>query len=76
MKDYERLRNSNSCSRPSTEIECCDNSVVTVSLLNIRSLRKHSKDVKLHSKLFNSDILPFTETQLLANDSDIEITEN
>jgi hypothetical protein len=72
--EYERLRNS--CLIASTEHESCNTSVLTISLLNIRSLRKHSNDIKLHSQLFNSDVLAFTETQLLANDSDTEITEN
>ena len=44
--------------------------------MNIRSLRKHSNDIKLHLQLFNSDVLAFTETQLLPGDSDIEITKN
>ena len=47
-----------------------------MSLLNIRSLRKHSEDIKFHAQLFNSDVLDFTETQLLANNSDVEIKEN
>ena len=47
-----------------------------MSLLNIRSLRKHSNDIKLHLQLLNSDVLAFTETQLLPGDSDIEITKN
>ena len=44
--------------------------------MNIRSLRKHSNDIKLHLQLFHSDVLAFTETQLLANGSDAEITAN
>ena len=72
--EYERLRNSYLIA--STEHESCNTSVLTISLLNIRSLRKHSIDIKLHSQLFNSDVLAFTETQLLTNDLDTEITEN
>ena len=73
-EEYERLRNS--CLSASTEHESCNTSVLTISLLNIRSLRKHSKDIKLHLQLFNSDVLAFTETRLLANDSDTEIAAN
>ena len=62
--------------RASTKHESCNTSVLTLSLLNIRSLRKHSKDFKLHLQLFNSDVLAYTETQLLPNDSDTEITAN
>ena len=47
-----------------------------VSLLNTRSLSKHSEDIKFYAHLFNSDVLVLTETQLLANDSDVEIKEN
>ena len=76
-EEYERLQN-NSIPRltSSTEIKSnCDNTVLTISLLNIRSLRKHIKDVKAHSLLFYSDVLAFTETQLLSTDSDMEITK-
>ena len=50
-----------------------NNSDITLCLLNIRSLRKHSCDIKCDVNLFQSDILALTETQLLPryNDSDI-----
>ena len=51
-------------------------SILTVSLLNIRSVRKHGEDIKFNSQLFNSDVLAPTETQLLPNDSDMESKEN
>ena len=38
------------------------NSVLTLSLLNIRSLRKNSSDIKCDVNLFKSDVLAFTET--------------
>ena len=72
-EEYERLRNSSSCLKPSTRDWYRNESALTVSLLNIRSLRKHSKDIKCHTQLFNSDVLALTETQLLPNDSDINI---
>ncbi len=75
-EEYEQRRNSNCCLSTSSENESWNSSVLTISLLNIRSLRKHSIDIKLHLQLFNSDDLALTETQLLPNDSDIEITEN
>ena len=40
-EEYERLRNYNISLRPSSEIERPDNTVLTLSLLNVRSLRKH-----------------------------------
>ena len=52
------------------------NSALTLSLLNIRSLRKHSSDIKCDKNLFNSDILAFTETQLLPGDNDFDIVQN
>ncbi|CAB3998256.1 ATP-dependent DNA helicase PIF1 [Paramuricea clavata] len=73
-KEYERLRNS--CLRTFTKHKSSNSSFVTISLLNMRSLRKHSNDIKLHLQLFHSDVLAFTETQLLANDSDAEIAAN
>ena len=52
------------------------NSALTLSLLNICSLRKHSSDIKCDKNLFNSDILAFTETQLLPGDNDFDIVQN
>ena len=75
-EEYERLRNDNISLRPSSEIERPDNTVLTLSLLNVRSLRKHCKDVKVHPVLFNSDVLALTETQLFAGESCDEISEN
>lgn len=51
-------------------------SVVTLCLLNIRSLRKHSCDVKSDENLFKSDILVLTDTQLLPGDGDSDIRAN
>ena len=75
-EEYERLRDSSSYFDTLAEEQYSCDPVLTVSLLNIRSLRKHSEDIKFHAQLFNSDVLALTETQLLANDSDMEIKEN
>ena len=45
-------------------------------LLNIRSIRKHSIDIEYDENMLNSDILAFTETQVLPNDADNEIRRN
>ena len=76
-KEYERLRKISSItSSLSSEHELAvSNTGVTVSLLNIRSLRKHSIDIR-YNNMFNSDILAFTETQLIPNDADNEIRRN
>ena len=71
-----RLRDSSSYFNTSTKEQYPYDSVLTVSLLNIRSLRKHSKHIKFHSQLLSSDALALTETQLLANESDMEIRDN
>lgn len=74
-EEYEKLREISSItSSLSSEHELAvSNTGVTISLLNIRSLRKQSIDIKYDENMFNSDILAFTETQLLPNDADNEI---
>ena len=61
-KEYERLNKISplqlqKITEPSTSL--------IITLLNVRSLKKHSIDVKHDSNIFNSDMLCFTETQLL-----------
>ena len=74
-KEYERLRKISSItsSRSSEHELAVSKTGVTVSLLNIRSLRKHSIDIRYDNNMFNSDILAFTETQLIPNDANNEI---
>ena len=50
-----------------------NNSDITLCLLNIRSLTKHSCDTKCDVNLFQSDILAVTETKLLPRDNDSDI---
>ena len=45
----------------------------TISLLNVRSLKKHSIDIKHDANIFDTDILCLTETQLLPDSNDNEI---
>ena len=47
---------------------------LTVTLLNTRSLRKHSDDILNYMALVNNDVLCLTETQLHLNDDTSEIT--
>ena len=75
-EQYEKLRDPSSYFDTLAEEQYSCDPVLTVSLLKIRSLRKHSEDIKFHARLFNSDVLALTETQLLVNDSDMEIKEN
>ena len=78
QKEYERLRNNLSHTEQLTnELSLQENrSVVTISLLNIRSLRKHSIDIKFDSKIFKSDLIAFTETQLVPQSNDHEIRKH
>ena len=69
--EYERLRSISFPAQSNENIQ--DKRVLTLCLLNIRSLKKHSIDIKHDSNVFNSDIIALTETQLSpqSNDSDI-----
>ena len=63
--EYERLRASQNFDDSSASIiskSYAHNVVIT--LLNIRSLRKHYPDVRHDSKIVESDIMAFTETRL------------
>lgn len=46
---------------------------MVITLLNIRSLRKHSIDLKHDTRIFESDMLLLTETQLKPTDLDDDI---
>ena len=59
--EYERLRETLPL-QPQIITE--SSSSLTISLLNVRSLKKHSTDVKHDSNIFNADMICFTETQL------------
>ena len=47
---------------------------LTITLLNTRSLRKHSDDILNDIALVNNDVLCLTETQLHLNEDTSEIT--
>ena len=73
-EEYERLRNSsNRYLTIQTNENHHDDAVLTICLLNIRSLRNHSIDIKYDSTIMNSDIIALTETQLLPHSNDSEI---
>ena len=77
-QEYERLRKISPITNSlSAQLQLTvSNNDVTVSLLNIRSLRKHSIDIKNDANIMNSDVIAFTETKLLPHNSDVEIREN
>ena len=74
-EEYDRLCNECIISHPRTMLRH-DSDVLIISLLNVRSLKKHSIDIKYNAHIFNSDLIALTETQLLPCDSDHEITSN
>ena len=53
----------------------CDTNSLTFVLLNVRSLKKHSRDIKCHNTIVDSNILFLTKTQL-TSESDIASIEN
>jgi len=61
--EYERLRKE-SAFQPLEDLDIVPHSI-TITLLNTRSLRKHSIDISADKHLCNSDIICLTETQLL-----------
>ena len=78
-KEYQRLRDVSLATvkkqqQPENSFE--NDLPVCISLLNVRSLPKHSIDVKFDATIFSSDVLLFTETQLKPTDLDIEIRAN
>ena len=63
--EYERLRASQNLDDNSTNIISKSNAHnVVITLLNIRSFKKHYLDVRHDSKIVESDIMALTETRL------------
>ena len=73
--EYERLRASQNFDDNSANIISTSNAYnVVISLLHIRSFKKHYLDVRHDSKIVESDIMAFTERKLkdLYNTNDIK----
>ena len=68
-EEYKRLR-----STLEPPVQTASNRHMSITLLNVRSLKKHSLDIKCHFSIFDSDLIALTETQLLpqTNDNDIK----
>ena len=62
LQEYERLR-QNRIFENIEKIIVTDDSI-TILLLNVRSLSKHSCDIKSEDRLMSNDVLCFRETQL------------
>ena len=76
VQDYERLRNVVAIIICDQQMNQSDPTLLVISLLNIRSLNKHSIDINYDSSICNSDMTSFTEKQPLPNSNDNQITEN
>ncbi|CAB3991532.1 Hypothetical predicted protein [Paramuricea clavata] len=66
QEEYERLRETSSL-HPHITTDLCDIETVSICLLNIRSLKKHSHDLCNDSVLSKCDVFALTETQLLTS---------
>lgn len=71
-EEYERLRKTSFIDKPAIVRKNEESIIITV--LNIRSLVKHSVDIKFDGNINDSDLLLLTETQLLLEIDDKEIT--
>lgn len=71
--EYHRLRQQ--ADTDSSFSSVTDDKNFKICLLNIRSLQKHSINIKHDANLNKCDILALTETQLLPHHSDSTITE-
>jgi hypothetical protein len=66
QEEYERLRETSSL-HPHITTDLCNIETVSICLLNIRSLKKHSLDLCNDPILSKCDVLALTETQLLTS---------
>ena len=79
--EYQRLRqveteNSTTLGYSPSSLPTNAHHKLSICLLNVRSLKKHSVDIKCDVNLMKSDVLALTETQLFPHDSDVDIQEN
>ena len=63
FQEYERLRLESPLLSQTFSFVSCDS--LTINLLNVRSLYKHSIDIACDQRLLECDLLCFTETQVL-----------
>lgn len=72
-EEYERLRNEAAITMWDHQMNQSESpTLLVISLLNIRSLNKHSIDIRFDSSLCNSDIIAFTETLCAKNNIEIK----
>lgn len=73
-EEYERLRKTSFIDKPA--IVRKNEGSIKITVLNIRSLVKHSVDIKFDGNINDSDLLLLPVTQLLPEIDDKEITDN
>ena len=73
-EEYERLRRTSFINKPAIVRKNEESIIITV--LNIRSLLKHSVDIKFDGNINDSDLLLLTETQLFPEIDDEQIRDN
>ena len=67
IQEYERQRLESPLLSQTFPFVSCNS--LTINLLNVRSLHKHSTDIACDQRLLQSDLLCFTETQVLIEQS-------
>ena len=78
-EEYQRLRDVSELKSNSQQELIKTNGnhpPVCITLLNVRSLKKHSIDIKHDTTVFSSDVLLLTETQITPTDFDSKIRKN
>ena len=76
IEEYERLQNTSLLEENDCFQVQDDDPAIPIVLLNIRSLRKHSIDIKFDTKIFSCDMLFLTETQLKTSNLDNDIQDH
>jgi len=61
-EEYERLREISKTKHMETNEKCEEHGILTICLLNIRSLKQHSIDIKYDPNIQDSDVIALTET--------------
>ena len=72
-EEYRRLRSTSALEPP---VQIAFDRQMSITLLNVRSLKKHSLYIKFHFSIFNSDLIALTETLLLPQTNDNDIKDN
>ena len=72
-QEYDRMRKE--CPIPPIYIASTTKDTLTITLLNIRSLNRHTIDIAYDQELLNTDVLCLTETQLLPDQNTENVSE-